>query len=96
MYNIHKDDWKHSDGTIWEIDYNVTQFNLGIGNDWTFDWGGFIAADWFQGGAKLSDKITVKQTSGSESDSSKNSAEQKGTDITALSGALIVTFGFGF
>ena len=96
MYNVHKDDWKHSDDTIWEIDYNITQFNLGIGNDWTFDFGGYIAADWVLGGAKLSDKITVKQTSGSDSDSSKTSAEEKGTDIGAFSGVVIATFGFGF
>ena len=93
MYNIHKDDWKHTDGTTWDLDYKITQFNLGVGNDWTFDWGGFIAADWFQAGAKLSDKVSVKQTSGTVSSTSKTSAEKESTDVSAFAGAVIVTFG---
>jgi len=96
MYNIHKDDWKHTDGTTWDLDYKITQFNLGVGYDWTFDWGGFIAADWFQAGAKLSDKVSVKQTSGTVSSTSKTSAEKESTDVNAFAGAVIVTFGFGF
>ena len=42
MYNIHKDDWKHTDGTTWDLDYKITQLNLGIGNEWTYDWGGIL------------------------------------------------------
>ena len=96
MYNIHRDDWKHSDGTTWDLDYKITQLNLGIGNEWTYDWGGYLGIDWFQGGSKLSDKVSVKQTSGSESSTSKKSAEKESTDVNALAGALIFTFGFGF
>ena len=96
MYNLHKDDWKHSDGTTWDLDYKMTQFNLGIGNEWTYDWGGYLGIDWFQGGAKLSDKVSVKQTSGSVSSTSQTSAEKESTDISAFAGALIFTFGFGF
>ena len=96
MYNIHKDDWKHSDGTTWDLDYKITQLNLGIGNEWTYDWGGYLGIDWFQGGAKLSDKVSVKQTSGSVSSGSQTSAEKESTDVNAFAGALIVTFGFGF
>jgi len=96
MYNIHRDDWKHSDGTTWDLDYKMTQFNLGIGNEWTYDWGGYLGIDWFQGGAKLSDKVSVKQTSGSVSSTSQTSAEKESTDISAFAGALIFTFGFGF
>ena len=96
MYNIHKDDWKHSDGTTWDLDYKMTQFNIGIGNEWTYDWGGYLGIDWFQGGAKLSDKVSVKQTSGSVSSTSQTSAEKESTDISAFAGALIFTFGFGF
>ena len=96
MYNIHKDDWKYTDGTTWDLDYKITQLNLGIGNEWTYDWGGYLGIDWFQGGAKLSDKVSVKQTSGSESSTSKKGAEKESTDVSAFAGALIFTFGFGF
>ena len=96
MYNIHRDDWKHSDGTTWDLDYKMTQFNLGIGNEWTYDWGGYLGIDWFQAGAKLSDKVSVKQTSGSVSSTSQTSAEKESTDISAFAGVLIFTFGFGF
>ena len=96
MYNISKDNWKHTDGTTWDLDYKMTQLNVGVGNDWTFDWGGYIAADWFQAGAKISDKVSVKQTSGSVNSSSTTSAEKESTDVNAFAGALIVTFGFGF
>ena len=96
MYNISKDNWKHTDGTTWDLDYKMTQLNVGVGNDWTFDWGGYIAADWFQAGAKISDKVTVKQTGGDVSSSSTTSAEKESTDVNAFAGAVIVTFGFGF
>ena len=96
MYNIHMDDWKYTDGTTWDLDYKITQLNLGIGNEWTYDWGGYLGIDWFQGGAKLSDKVSVKQTSGSESSTSKTGAEKESTDVNAFAGALIFTFGFGF
>ena len=96
IYSIHLDDWTYTDGTTWDLDYKTTQLNLGIGNDWTFDWGGYIATDWFQGGVKLSDKVSVKQKSGSVSSTSKSSAEKESTDMNAFSGAFIVTFGFGF
>ena len=96
MYSIHKDDWKYTDGTTWDLDYKITQLNLGIGNEWTYDWGGYLGIDWFQGGAKLSDKVSVKQTSGSVSSTSQTSAEKESTDISAFAGVLIFTFGFGF
>ena len=96
MYNIHKDDWKYTDGTTWDLDYKITQLNLGIGNEWTYDWGGYLGIDWFQAGAKLSDKVSVKQTSGSVSSTSQTSAEKESTDISAFAGVLIFTFGFGF
>jgi len=96
MYNIHKDDWMYTDGTIWDLDYKMTQLNLGIGNEWTYDWGGYLGIDWFQGGSKLSDKVSVKQKSGSVSSTSKTGAEKESTDISAFAGVLIFTFGFGF
>ena len=95
MYNIHLDEWKYLN-TTWELDYTATQFNLGIGNEWTYDWGGFLGIDWFQGGSKLSDKITVTLKDGTEDTASKTSAEKQSTDISAFAGVLIFTFGFGF
>ena len=96
MYSIHKDDWKYTDGTTWDLDYKITQLNLGIGNEWTYDWGGYLGVDWFQAGAKLSDKVSVKQTSGSVSSTSQTGAEKESTDVSAFAGVLIFTFGFGF
>ena len=96
MYNIHKDDWKYTDGATWDLDYKMTQLNLGIGNEWTYDWGGYLGIDWFQGGSKLSDKITVTLKDGTEDTASKKSAEKQSTDISAFAGVLIFTFGFGF
>ena len=96
MYNLHMDDWKHSDGTTWDLDYTMTQLNYGIGNEWTYDWGGYLGIDWFQSGSKLSDKVSVKQTSGSVSSTSKTGAEKESTDVSAFAGVLIFTFGFGF
>ena len=95
MYNIHLDEWKYLN-TNWELNYSATQLNLGIGNEWTYDWGGYLGIDWFQGGSKLSDKITVTLKDGTEDTASKTSAEKQSTDISAFAGVLIFTFGFGF
>ena len=95
MYNISKDDWKYL-GVTYDLDYSATQLNLGIGNEWTYDWGGYLGIDWYQGGAKLSDKIKVTATAGTETDSTKESAEKESTDINAFNGAFILYFGFGF
>ena len=106
MYNIHKDDFRYQDKdktsstyreiTYWDGDYKITQLNLGIGNEWTYDWGGYLGIDWFQGGAKLSDKVSIKHKSGTVSDTSKKGAEKESTDISGFAGVLIFTFGFGF
>ena len=106
MYNIQKDDFRYQDKdktsstyreiTYCDLDYKITQLNLGIGNEWTYDWGGYLGIDWFQAGSKLSDKVSVKQTSGSVSSTSQTSAEKESTDISAFAGVLIFTFGFGF
>jgi len=96
MYNLHDDNWEYSSTAAYELDYSITQFNVGIGNDWTFDWGGYIAADWFQGGVKLSEKASATLVSGTESSSSKAFAETRSTEVQAFAGVLIVTFGFGF
>ena len=91
MYTVHQDDWDY--GSVnYELDYSMTQLNIGIGNEWTYDWGGFLGIDYFQGGAKLSDKVSVKHKSGTISDTSKKGAEKESTDISGFAGALIFTF----
>ena len=110
MYNIHKDNFRYQDKdktsstyreiTYWDLDYKITQLNLGIGNEWTYDWGGYLGIDWFQGGSKLSDEVSVKHKSGTVSDKSKKGAEKEAIDISddinGFAGVLIFTFGFGF
>jgi len=101
MYNIHKDDWKYTSSstgnvTTWDLDYKITQLNIGIGNEWTYDWGGYLGIDWFQGGSKLSDKVSVKLKSGTVDSGSQTSAEKESTDVSAFAGVFIFTFGFGF
>ena len=95
MYTVHRDDWDY--GSVnYELDYSMTQLNIGIGNEWTYDWGGYLGVDWFQGGAKLNDKITVTRKSGTETSASKSQAESKSTEINAFVGVFVMTFGFGF
>ena len=96
MYNLHDDNWEYSSTASYELDYSITQFNVGIGNDWTFDWGGYIAADWIQGGFKLSEKASATLVKGTESSTSKAKAETTSTEVQAFAGVLIATFGFGF
>jgi len=95
MYKISKDDWTYLN-VKYELNYQMTQLNFGIGNEWTYDWGGYLGIDWYQGGAKLNDKITVTRTSGTETSTTKAAAEKESTEINAFGGALIFTFGFGF
>ena len=53
-YNISYPDWVYS-GVTYDIDYSITQLNYGIGNEWTYDWGGFLGIDWYQDGSIQSD-----------------------------------------
>ena len=96
MYNLHDDNWEYSSTAAYELDYSITQLNLGIGNEWTYDWGGYLGIDWFQGGAKLSEKASATLVSGTESSASKAKAELTSTEVQAFAGVLIFTFGFGF
>ena len=96
MYNLHDDNWEYSSTAAYELDYSITQLNLGIGNEWTYDWGGYLGIDWFQGGAKLSEKASATLVSGTESSTSKAKAETTSTEVQAFAGVLIFTFGFGF
>ena len=94
-YNISYPDWVYS-GVTYDIDYSITQLNYGIGNEWTYDWGGFFGIDWYQGGSKLSDKVTVKLKSGTETSTTLAKATETPADIKAFAGILLITFGFGF
>jgi len=94
-YKISYPDWVYS-GVTYDIDYSITQLNYGIGNEWTFDWGGYYGIDWYQGGSKLSDTITVKLKSGTETTTTLAQATKTSTDVSAFSGIFVATFGFGF
>ena len=94
-YNISYPDWVYS-GVTYDIDYSITQLNYGIGNEWTYDWGGFFGIDWYQSGSILSDKVTVKLKSGTETSTTLAKATETPADIKAFAGILLITFGFGF
>ena len=94
-YKISYPDWVYS-GVTYDIDYSITQLNYGIGNEWTYDWGGYYGIDWYQGGSKLSDTITVKLKSGTETTTTLAQATKTSTDVSAFAGIFVVTFGFGF
>ena len=94
-YKISYPDWSYS-GVKYDIDYNITQLNYGIGNEWTYDWGGYLGIDWYQGGSILSEEITVKHKSGTETATTLAKAKETSTDIKAFSGTFVITFGFGF
>ena len=94
-YNISYPDWVYS-GVTYDIDYSITQLNYGIGNEWTYEWGGFFGIDWYQSGSILSDKVTVKLKSGTETSTTLAKATEIPADIKAFAGILLITFGFGF
>ena len=94
-YKISYPDWVYS-GVTYDIDYSITQLSYGIGNEWTYDWGGFYGIDWYQGGSKLSDEVTVKLKSGTETPATLAEATKTPTEIKAFAGIFVITFGFGF
>jgi len=95
IYEISYPDWIYS-GVTYDIDYSITQLNYGVGNEWTYDWGGYFGIDWYQTGNVLSKDIKVKHKSGTETTTTSAKAEETSTEIKHFSGAIIVTFGFGF
>ena len=94
-YKISYPDWVYS-GAVYDIDYSITQLNYGIGNEWTYDWGGYYGIDWYQGGSSLSDTITVKHKSGTETTTTLAQATKTSTDVSTFDGIFVATFGFGF
>ena len=51
-YKIELKDWPSEDSTTYDIAYEATQVNFGLGNEWTFDFGMYIGADWLMTGSK--------------------------------------------
>ena len=94
-YKISYPEWLYS-GVTYDIEYSITQLNYGIGNEWTYDWGGYFGLDWYQGGSKLNDEVKVKHKSGTETSSTLAEATKTSTDIKAFAGVFVMTFGFGF
>jgi len=88
-YKISYPDWVYS-GVTYDIDYSITQLNYGIGNEWTYDWGGYYGIDWYQGGSKLSDKATIKLKTGTETATTLAKATKTSTDIKAFSGSFLI------
>ena len=93
-YKISYPDWVYS-GVIYDIEYSITQFNYGIGNEWTYDWGGYLGIDWYQSGFR-SDKTTITLKTGTETATTLAEAKKTSTDNKAFSGSFLITFGFGF
>ena len=95
MYNIHKDDWTYLN-VNYELDYQMTQINFGIGNEWTYDWGGYFGIDWYQTGTILNEDISVTHKSGTETGATLSEANKTATEIKPFTGMFVVTYGFGF
>ena len=94
-YKISYSDWVYS-GVTYDIEYSITQLNYGIGNEWTYDWGGYFGLDWFQDGFKQSEEISVSHKSGTETSITLGKATETSTEIKAFAGILVMSFGFGF
>ncbi|MEE2716303.1 MAG: hypothetical protein VX610_02635 [SAR324 cluster bacterium] len=87
-------DWPSLSNTTYDVKVEATQVNFGLGNEWTFDFGLYIGADWLMVGSKLSDSYTATLKSGTETASSKSDIEDK-TRWTA-GGVAIFRIGVGF
>ena len=44
-YKLELKDWPSLNSTTYDIAYETTQVNFGLGNEWTFDFGMYIGAD---------------------------------------------------
>ena len=89
-------DWKSLNDTTYDVKVETTQVNFGLGNEWTFDFGMYIGADWLMLGSKLSDSYTPTLVSGTETTASKAWVETDTSSIGAAGGAAIFRIGFGF
>jgi hypothetical protein len=95
-YKLELKDWPSLNSTTYDIAYETTQVNFGLGNEWTFDFGMYIGADWLMTGiGLLSNSYTATLVSGTETTASKAYVE-KDTRISGVGGAAIFRIGFGF
>ena len=95
-YSVTLKDQAFTGSTVYDLTYETTQVNFGIGNEWTFDFGMYIGADWLMLGSKLSDSYTATLVSGTETTASKAYVETDTSSIGAAGGAAIFRIGFGF
>ena len=77
----------------YKVDTKITDFSLAIGNQWIFDFGLTLGADWLMMGSG-SATTTATVTSGTEDTTSKANASSK-TKV-ATSGVVIFTLGYSF
>ena len=96
-YKLELKDWPSEDSTTYDIAYEFTQVNFGLGNEWTFDFGMYIGADWLMLGGKISDSYTATLVSGTETTDSKDwiSYENQGFN-KPVTGVAVFRIGFGF
>jgi hypothetical protein len=88
-------DWPSLNSTTYDIAHETTQLNFGIGNEWTFDFGMYIGADWLMTGiGLLSNSYTATLVSGTETTSSKTYIEKDTKWV--VGGAAVFRIGFGF
>ena len=95
-YSVTLKDQAFTGSTVYDLTYETTQVNLGIGNEWTFDFGMYIGADWVMRGGKLSDSLKATLKSGTETGVTKAAAEADTSITGAIGGAAIFRIGFGF
>ncbi len=74
---------------------------LGIGNQWTMDWGLVIGIDWLLGSGALSQssEATIKTNTGVDTTTATSDAVKIGDLANAISGSaglFVMTFGFSF
>ena len=70
--------------------YEINQFNIGIGNEWTYDWGGFFGIDWLFRG------LTTTSTKKNGTEESAETIAKEMNFGVPVNGGFIFTYGFGF
>ena len=77
----------------YKVDTKITDLSLAIGNQWIFDWGGTLGADWLMlGTGSASTTATVTSGTADATSDAKVSSDTK----VSTSGIFIFTYGFSF
>ena len=87
-------DWESLNDTTYDVKVETTQVNFGLGNEWTFDFGMYIGADWLMTGGNLSESYIATLVSGTETTSSKINIEEETRG--SAGGVAVFRIGFGF